>query len=579
MMSTTEKERREFLDECQIVAKVPAIWHVSGDDFSTSCTVLPLSSYVYVGMAPQEDEFNVEIYRPSPHHHWDGTAQERSYMVRAEEGSGMPWRGMVRRFAEKSEFPDRIVPDDNSIAPLRQACRDLMDTGKLKIWVEASVWKWYRALELGTMLVLYSLAHEAGPTTLNGEIEGFGRDVRKYGSYNKEDNATYSGISTVQSIMKGMYVFDDNMNLAAMFCALLGRKRHMDPGHKGLTGFMYRAYELDRPRSATTEEETHENYSVWYRRMREALDRISVTMVGNPLRLLKLLIVRWHGDCNSLMGPLLAPLVGEGDQDFYMEVGREEVRSTVRRQWDWVEFIGLGEQLEKIGALIRGAGAGTIAYCTAFEPSVAPGDYIVEPARLLEPVEFKLPLEHEAVRRGEMEHTGPPTLELEFAATGPLVKINGEELADRSEKFFTCLLLLAATRKVGHGDGWLPRELEDEFGLNLTDRELYDLRKWLERVPNFQSKGIKGTSIIKTLWRKKKVRLEAFEPADISIDKSVCSFVSSHRARLDDLGTLEHPDSALQRHLDQVSTAYHSNTNRVKTAVELLGWQWHEKRA
>jgi len=66
MNTELEKARREFLNDCSLVIRIPAVWYMKGNQHSYDCVTLPLPFYADLGFTKKVDDSQMEIVTNEP---------------------------------------------------------------------------------------------------------------------------------------------------------------------------------------------------------------------------------------------------------------------------------------------------------------------------------------------------------------------------------------------------------------------------------------------------------------------------------------------------------------------------------
>jgi len=195
----------------------------------------------------------------------------------------------------------------------------------------------------------------------------------------------------------------------------------------------------------------------------------------------------------------------------------------------------------------------------------------------------------ESVKSLPQVFIGRDTLEISFNGK-PKVIINGKEAKQFRTKYkqFANLVLLAAARKTGMGEGWLDRK--DDLDLGENFQALSEIRSWISPLLN---RDVAPIDVIKASTENVgRIKLDAFKPDDIKIDKNICEYrIESKRRVKEWIDKAEMRKIFLERGarrklldleefdaLVRDNEIMHGQMRNVQKAAEMMGWEFKDKQ-
>lgn len=541
MNPEVEQARREFLDECDFVAKVPFVYFFDGNPSSFNCSVFPISLYAYVGLKenPKSKENRFEIKEPDHKIHFGLDKLSASSM---RIGSDSSWDFL---FFENKIFSNKIqmgiieketlkhIELDTKVLKILQKC-------KIKIWTEAN----WSSLSIHPLnpdeifscaigIILCCLKYR-NVKLINEKLDAYRiemvKNLDKANKFNLENMFSSKKLTESRTIFEEIFRYSFLIrclreNGASFFCALFGNKPNEEEKATPLTinyeipFFSIKDWELGSHAKDLTEIITmlkgdkskifsYLNY----------LDRIiknyeiTVSFLKNFNKGAELLFVYWEGTESELFGDILGPI-------FFDYYGKIQLEAKVKKNepirnlvyfFRSFRLFAPYDNLRHIIQKFKDSKKGWIQYCSAGYDG-----WRVEGARLLLPEEYKLP----KPQKGKVITEEPAGEKAEYVVwesrKGERPASSTDAVALKKNKTIT-LLLDEASRIYSHGEDvsfffrkkrvsyLLLKYLIEQGGhsdMESTFREWWKIKQKGKRVPMHKVVGLDDKENVKRAIR------------------------------------------------------------------------------
>lgn len=250
-MTELEKARRKFLDECDIVVKVPASWFKRGDNLGFESTLVPLPIYLFLGFKREGRMGGFEIKTRDSKIITHQKDVQPSHMVTPPPSQIDEIRRHLINFyflevlenedsyKEKSKFIDSYE--------LKRMVNVLKE-GKIKIWSEIPHFVKLGWADIATAfsVLITCLKNEYSSEEFNDIIKDFKKDVKDTAQmyvpfFNKKDIQN----DIIREIFTIAWFMTYGSNGAINFCSLLGGGGQIEATPWRITEIMYRIWVVD----------------------------------------------------------------------------------------------------------------------------------------------------------------------------------------------------------------------------------------------------------------------------------------------------------------------------------------------
>lgn len=565
MNSEIEKARREFLDECDFVLRIPACLSLDDSYSRLISNVISLPLYTYYGVKENHGEVEVENrYLKYDSHMGLGEVSLTDVLSLEEDESSESTKKVIRHLIEKQDYYRFFNFQDKTYKRLAQC--------KFKIWSETPRIKSGPAAMITTgfdipffiefAIILFCFEK-------NLSFEEFNLLKEKYKELLRKNKIRDDILNLPEGLMKKiteqekkaskfireicrtitlMNPFDWGAGCLCSFFGTVHAERHrfsQDEAEEPEMLFVEFPVPKNLPKNAP--EYVLENFKkgkIWgifspglsseiymqfYADYVEEIfskKQLRMNLEKNIFRASEFALIYWEGHEKGLFGPIFSSFFPHQLKDFELKLMEEEKvdglfafkeKAPIKIKYaslsHALRLLGPSEMIWKAIREIKDSGKGWIHYYSGRMGWEANG------ARFLKPEEYKLPKGGVIIEKPKGEKVAyeeeisleKSTLEMDYLNEEPIIKINGKLVEEfkTKEVFFARFVRLAVARKVNElgRNGRIYKydepdksEKSEKFNLYVggirqteekkkeiqdkskkRDKELYDLRKFLEK--------------------------------------------------------------------------------------------------
>jgi len=400
-----EQARREFLDECDFVIKIPAVCYLKGNEWTSKAIVHPIPLYSYYGIKLNEGNFCIENRRIKNDFSVKfGNLEAKDIMEDKELEEETDAYFYLLEKAEKM-LVDKFKINKRILSGIKKS--------KFKIWSGIPknyfIQDDYFFLALGVFI--YCLDHKIDPNQFNDSKKGFktiSKMLNPSGILLSLEEIKEKGINpqkyeAIYDIFKISWLLNPSHNGVHFLSSLIGiseeERKESSIGGEGLFYSLPLPKEIKREEELVTffliPDEHKENETLVIDYINEILgkNQIRTDIIPNLTKDQHILITSWTGEEKGLFGAVLSPFFLAGfpslkttrvvvcNNEFEDDMGCLDI---IAYRENALRLIGSSSEVLKAGREIEDSGKGKINYYSYTL------DYEVEGARLLLPKEYKL---------------------------------------------------------------------------------------------------------------------------------------------------------------------------------------------
>lgn len=421
-----EKARKEFLDECDLVVRIPAVYFLKGNSLISWAIVHLTPLYYYVGIKLNAGGFQVEkkLIRNNDSIMYDIIENKYTYeKVDLEEE-----RSRCNHLVENVEkvLSSGIKINKKTIINFKKSA--------FKIWSEIPdnyfIEKDY--LPLGLSILICCLDRNVNPLDFN-------RCKKEHKIAKIEKSLIF------HDIFKICWLLLPYSNAAAYLASLFGIRESKQEKMRGVPGLFY---QIPFPKGIKTDRELSNLFNNLKNNMDENTligKYVNEIITGNKIKTRiipdiskgeHIAILRWNGGEKSLFGEVLSPLFLAGLSPFSIKIGlcddeTEEINclDSVTYKSKSLRLKGSYSGLMKAGRDAEELGKGWVYYFSGRSR------HEFEGARLLDPEEYKLPKPPKGKRVSERPKPEVKEEKLEINFTETEVQISGQQALSKDVPF------------------------------------------------------------------------------------------------------------------------------------------------
>lgn len=419
MNQELEQARREFLDECDLVVRTPAVWFLKGDSFSYSAHVISIPIHIFLGIKKQTKKKDLQIkicdgstylYDILPNNmkllqpNDDLLTFTSKYLLEFE----------LKNYIQKLEKPQNIPDNWAELTHYNKLLKMINKLGnfRLRIWSELPIcWPCNRhnVVNVAFSTLIHCLEKKLTPSDFNSlkdeykqKIIDTGKDRISLGFIGEQSKSKNHSLQIVNDIFKTAWLLSYGSNGAECFSSLLGgfeRELYEDP-------YLGMSYEISAPKEF---EKCKDLSQVWFidcleRGVVPTIEFISflVDTLNNNKFCFKLsvitsrdtnmLLIFWKDKERGLFGPILEPLFLDSFPEKIGMTWRDEsswlftrTHKLLSYAFDLLQILGPRYALERIGNEFKRNNFLSRIY---YDSTVMGWDY--EGTKVLEHEEYKI---------------------------------------------------------------------------------------------------------------------------------------------------------------------------------------------
>jgi|GEM_PF-3195171 len=335
MNQQLENARREFLDECDIVVRSPAVCFLYGSHDSLSARSLAVPIYIYFGLKEKNRKKELQLLFCNGASHWkDFTPNNMEFL---DENSPL-YSILYKRFFEfnidkgiKKKEKEQILGDMWAIFNRLSKIAYNIGNVKLKIWSEVPIgWPyWDSTLDLAYTALLYCWRKHISPKKFSFQKDSYIQKIQRKCSIMDEDKIGSPTNKPTHCLIEDMFMTAwllsssySGSNGAVSYTSLLGNIR-ADETNDNFSGFSFKII-------PPTQFDGMNNLSeVWfavrdintltYRSyiLKAYQNGFHVTIPNQVSRGVNVLSIYWRDNEDGLSGPVFSPLFFNGLPPFF----------------------------------------------------------------------------------------------------------------------------------------------------------------------------------------------------------------------------------------------------------------------